>query len=454
MKSPKHLQVAALAAAALGVFGGLGSAIASTASSTNQVQTQTSSTQLIAQAQQFGEQPILDASRMLLVAAPGSALNPHQFFIIEQQSNARPCWNEPSPGTIDPLWTTFDFTGICGRVSDSNGYSIRTNGIDQGANYQFKLEPSGNDLVLYGLPRPTNPDRRRLVIGRTNGRGTTGFTRINLEPGWSLARRTFEGRNLGHIYTTNQTSLAQLLNASGTPPTPGTGTQPPVAQPPVTQPPVTRPPATPAPFPDVQGNLYASLIARASELKLISGFEDGSFRPRNTLTREQAVSIVIEGLRQKAPESVLATLPQAVSSSPFPDVAANRWSALKIAQAKQLGIVAGDFETGRFRPSDNVTRAELVAMLRKAAMIQMTGQTTVAGTPVTSLVPTQSPVGFTDISGHWAANTITELSAYCGIASPLNETGTSFAPNSQALRDYASAAVVRWVDCQATQRGV
>ncbi|MBD0335476.1 MAG: DUF3747 domain-containing protein [Cyanobacteria bacterium Co-bin13] len=448
MKSPKHLKVAALAAAALGVFGGLGSAIASTTSPSNAVtinQNLAQSTQLLAQAQQFGEQPVLDQSRILLVAAPGSALNPNQFFIIEQQSNARPCWNEPSPGTIDPLWTTFDFTGICGRVSDSNGYSIRTSGIDQGANYQFKLEQSGNDLVLYGLPRPTNPDKRRLVIGRTNGRSATGFTRINLEPGWSLAKRTFEGRTLGHIYTTNQTTLAQLLNAGGAAPTPGPGTQPPV---------VVRPPATPAPFPDIQGNLYAAQIARASELNLISGFEDGSFRPRNTLTREQAVSIVMEGIQQRAPQSILAGLPQAVSGTPFPDVATNRWSALKIAQAKQLGIITGDFETGRFRPSDNVTRAELMAMLRKAAMIEVSGQSTVAGTPVTSLVPTQSPVGFTDISGHWAASTVTEMSAYCGIASPLNETGTSFAPNAQALRDFASAAVVRWVDCPARQRGV
>ncbi|MBD0269583.1 MAG: DUF3747 domain-containing protein, partial [Cyanobacteria bacterium Co-bin8] len=420
MKSLKHLKVAALAAAALGVFGGVGSAIASTTNSHNAVtinQSLTQSTQLLAQAQQFGEQPVIDQSRLLLVAAPGSALNPNQFFIIEQQSNARPCWNEPSPGTIDPLWTTFDFTGICGRVSDSNGYSIRTNGIDQGANYQFKLEPSGNDLVLYGLPRATNPDKRRLVIGRTNGRSTTGFARINLEPGWSLAKRTFNGQTLGHVYTTNQTALAQLLDAGGAAPTPTPGTQPPV---------VVRPPATPAPFPDIQGNLYAAQIARASQLNLISGFEDGSFRPRNTLTREQAVSIVMEGLQQRAPQSVLAALPQRATANPFPDVATNRWSALKIAQAKQLEIITGDFGTGRFRPSDNITRAELIAMLRKAAMVEFSEQTTVAGTPTASLVPTQAPVGFTDISGHWAANTITEMSAYCGIASPLNETGGSF----------------------------
>lgn len=441
MKSPMHLKFAALAAATLGVFGGLGSALANTSVRT---QVQTTPVPLLAQAQQFGEQAVVDPNRFLLVAAPGSALNPIQFFIIEQQNNTRPCWQEVSPGAINPLWTTFDFTGICGRYGDSNAFSIRTAGVEQGLNYQFKLEERDGSLVLFGLPKPNNPDRRRLIIGRSNGRSSTGFTRINLEPGWSLAKRTFNGQVLGHVYATNTATVAQLLDATG--PIAGGGGQPPVVTPPVTPPPVA--------FPDIRGDVYAAQITRAAELNLISGFEDGTFRPRATLTREQAVSMVMEGVQRRAPKSLLATLPQSVFSGPFPDVATNRWSALKIAQAKQLGIIAGDFETGRFRPTDNVTRAELIAMMRKAALTDLTGQTTPEGAPVTSLVPTQAPFSFTDISGHWAASTIAEMSSYCGIATPLNETGTTFNPDVQALRNFASAAVVRWVDCGARQQGV
>jgi hypothetical protein len=39
------------------------------------------------------------------------------------------------------------------------------------------------------------------------------------------------------------------------------------------------------------------------------------------------------------------------------------------------------------------------------------------------------------------------MSAYCGVASPLNETGTNFAPDEPAKRNYAAAATVRMLDC-------
>ncbi|HEY9737291.1 MAG TPA: hypothetical protein V6D06_13445, partial [Trichocoleus sp.] len=63
MKSPMHLKYAALTAAALGVFGVFGSvssAIATTTARTAEQQPQTASSQLLAQASQFGEQPVVD----------------------------------------------------------------------------------------------------------------------------------------------------------------------------------------------------------------------------------------------------------------------------------------------------------------------------------------------------------------------------------------------------------
>ena len=70
----------------------------------------------------------------------------------------------------------------------------------------------------------------------------------------------------------------------------------------------------------------------------------------------------MEAASQVLPTSLLATIPQSVFSAPFPDVAQDRWSALKIAQAKSLDIVAGDFGTGNFRPTDNLSRAEYMAI--------------------------------------------------------------------------------------------
>jgi hypothetical protein len=188
----------------------------------------------------------------------------------------------------------------------------------------------------------------------------------------------------------------------------------------------------------------------------MSGFaEDGTFRPTNPLTREAAVSVVMETARRILSSSILAGLPQSVYSSPFPDVAANRWSAVKIAQAKQLGLITGDFETGNFRPGDNVTRAQLMAMFQKLALARVNSvapdPNAPANQPGTTVVPpnVSNPVMFSDISGHWGANAIQQMAGYCAIASPLNEVGTNFAPNSNALRDYTAAAAVRLIDCPA-----
>jgi hypothetical protein len=39
------------------------------------------------------------------------------------------------------------------------------------------------------------------------------------------------------------------------------------------------------------------------------------------------------------------------------------------------------------------------------------------------------------------------MSAYCGVASPLNETGNAFSPNLAARRNYAAAATLRMLNC-------
>jgi hypothetical protein len=42
------------------------------------------------------------------------------------------------------------------------------------------------------------------------------------------------------------------------------------------------------------------------------------------------------------------------------------------------------------------------------------------------------------------------MSSYCEVASPLNETGSSFFPNSSAQRNYAAAATLRMMNCVKT----
>ncbi|PZV10115.1 MAG: hypothetical protein DCF32_00485 [Leptolyngbya sp.] len=446
MKLISMLKVAALTAATLVVVSAAGQAVAPNPTSVQPAVRETGP--LLAQT--FGNTPI-NAANFLVVAVPGSTSQPYRLYIVEQLQPNPPCWTIANPGgeptQVNALWNTFDFTGVCRLQRDTNGYAIRLAGQDL-SGVRFEVNQRDGDLLLQFAPSTVSRDR--ITIGRANGISPTGFTQLDLNPGWSLTKRTFNGAIVSShlVYFTNDLTLAQLQGGQT-----GGGT-PPVVTPPVTPPALA--------FNDIRGNRYAAEITRASSLGVISGFpEDGTFRPNAPLTREQAVSVMMETARKVLPTSVLANLPQSVFSAPFSDVAANRWSAVKIQQAKQLGIVTGDADSSNFRPTDNVSRAELMAMTYKLALVRANagaGDTT-STSPVPGIdqstrgiIPNISnPPTFTDISGHWGEATIKQMAAFCAIATPLNETGTNFAPNANALRDYTAAVAVRAIDCPAAR---
>lgn len=407
MKSKTALKFVALAAATIGV---LGNAVSTWAQS------------------QFDAQEV-DQARFVSVAAPGSALIPYSLYLIEQKSGARSCFeiSGSDPGEVNPLWTTFDFSGICGRSSDSNGYSIRVDGDDLGTSYRLQVRKSGEELVLLGRPRSGPP----LVIGRTGGISSNGFTEIELEPGWRVTQRVFEGRPLGHYYYTNDATIAELTSDEEV-----------AVSPPVITPPVTTPEEAFA-FADIRNDIYASEITRAVEIGFVAGFQDGTFKPTRPVTREEAASMVVEALDAYLPEGQqLEEAP--VTAAPFPDVPAERWSAQKISLLREKGIVSGD-PNGDYRPTSTITRAELMAMLRKAAIAFRT-ETGLSD----ELEPTEETFAFSDTSGHWAQEVINTMSGYCGVATPLNEQGQAFVPNSDALRNYTAAAIERLFDCGST----
>ncbi|MEM9816981.1 MAG: DUF3747 domain-containing protein [Cyanobacteria bacterium P01_D01_bin.6] len=383
-------------------------------------------------AQEFGKTEINQES-VVPVAAQGSGFIPFRLFIYEQVSDERQCWSESGTGPIavDPLLLNFDFTGICSRAADTNGYSVRVNDEDLGSRFNLRIVETDDGNVLL---RAVSNTEGSFTIGSTGGTSDTGFTRIILAPGWRLTKRTFEDRVQGHFYFTNDLTLAQVLADGDTPvvvnPTPPDDPDP------------TGEPTEPniGAFPDIGNDVYATEIAQASELGFISGFEDGTFRPQTSLTREQAVSMVLDALALKLPVTDLQ-LPTNVTQAPFPDVAANRWSASKIQFAKVAGIVSGD-QTGTFRPADTVSRVELMAILRRAAEYERN-----ALGLTTTLPSTQDPVSFSDTQGHWGQTLIAQMSSFCGVASPVNESGSAFVPDSPTLRNYAAAATLRMINC-------
>ncbi|WAL60480.1 DUF3747 domain-containing protein [Thermocoleostomius sinensis] len=368
----------------------------------------------------FGQSEV-EQTRFIAVAAPVGNSNERQLLILEQISDDRPCWTESgsNPTVVDPLMLSFDFTGICGRSTDANGYSLRINGQDLALHYQFRIEQRSNDLVLVAsLNDPANRDAPDIEVGRTNGL-TNGFARINLNPGWRFTKRTLNDRVLGHVYVTYEGIVPESI---------------------------VLPPALVYTVGDIAFDVYGPEIQQAIDAGFISGFEDNTFRPQDTLTREQLVSMVLESLSRIPNLNIV--LPTTASSSPYVDVEASRWSAAKIQFARDTNIVSG-YQDGTFRPTQPVTRAEMIAVLRRAAEYSKAQQ----GASI-DLQPSQQPIPFSDTSGHWAESLITQMSAYCGIATPVNDRGTAFAPDAPTLRNYAAAATLRMFNCSVSPPAV
>jgi hypothetical protein len=142
----------------------------------------------------------LNDQNFVLVSAPIGDGSRAQLNIYEQLNNRRPCYEKigSQPTQVNPLLSTFDFTGICGRFLDANGYSLRVGETDLAPTYRLSVILRPDDNVLLAVPtRPgVGPE---MVVARTQGAGT-GFLKLVLEPGWELKRRAYNGRNLGHLY--------------------------------------------------------------------------------------------------------------------------------------------------------------------------------------------------------------------------------------------------------------
>ncbi|TVQ17950.1 MAG: DUF3747 domain-containing protein [Leptolyngbya sp. DLM2.Bin15] len=155
------------------------------------------------------EQQSVPAEDFILVASPVG--ENHQLLLLRQLSSERACWSEQD-GVVDLLLTSFDFSGICGRSTDSNGYSVRMAGQDLGMDYSLRLMRSSDSLVLMAVP-----DRDRsapsFALGQTN-RITTGFAKIYLYPNWYISQRAYNGQTLGHFYLTHEQDLRSTIAAA------------------------------------------------------------------------------------------------------------------------------------------------------------------------------------------------------------------------------------------------
>jgi hypothetical protein len=160
----------------------------------------------------FDSQP-LDQSRFAVLAQPVGRSD-WKLLVLEQIQTQPLCWERRPDGLIDPALNRFDFTGICSRYLDSNGYSLRVGEQDLASRYRLRLEQQGSSVKLLAM---TPSDATELVVGQGSlqRRDRDGFVLLSLEPGWQLQRRSYAGQSLSHVYFANSSPLAQLIARAG-----------------------------------------------------------------------------------------------------------------------------------------------------------------------------------------------------------------------------------------------
>jgi len=138
-------------------------------------------------------------------------------------------------------------------------------------------------------------------------------------------------------------------------------------------------------FPDVSS--FNKEIEYLTELKVISGYADGTFRPSTKLTRAQAVVMIMRSIGM--PDSSFY-----IYDPGFNDVKPSSFGYKEIAVASQAGIINGKTKT-QFDPAGNITRAEMAKVIEKAFKLEGLYET-----------------GFKDVrSDYWAFPAISTLAA-------------------------------------------
>lgn len=173
------------------------------------------------------------------------------------------------------------------------------------------------------------------------------------------------------------------------------------------------------PFKDVEGHWALENIKLLKTKGIISGFEDGTFRPEGQVTRAQLTVMLVraKGLKVK---------PQ--PKKYYTDVKSDFWAYKEIAAAKEAGLISPNLGTS-FQPNLSATRELIADMVNR------------------SFKPTAIRAGqkFSDINKSWAKTAIVALNKGGVIDGYPDNT---YRPQKPVTRAEISAMFIRAIDPQ------
>ncbi|MEO1591273.1 MAG: S-layer homology domain-containing protein [Cyanobacteria bacterium J06632_22] len=97
----------------------------------------------------------------------------------------------------------------------------------------------------------------------------------------------------------------------------------------------------------------------------MNGFPDESFQPDISVPRVQVLTALVTGLETEAAGDVAADVDRYIDAAKIPD-----WAVSKVAAATQSGLVVNYPELNQLAPNQPATRAEVAAMVYQALVYQ------------------------------------------------------------------------------------
>jgi len=182
----------------------------------------------------------------------------------------------------------------------------------------------------------------------------------------------------------------------------------------------------PKSFSDLTNHWAAKDITTLANKLIVNGTGAGKFEPARNITRAEFAAMIVRALGLQATEA-----------ADFSDVPATAWYADEVAAAAEFGIVKGD-GTGKFRPTDTITRQEMAVMVIRAQALA--GEEVVLSNAEIAAVLG----GFSDAGqiGSWAR---AELAAAIDAGIVKGTSNNTVSPTATATRAEAAAMIIRFL---------
>ena len=186
------------------------------------------------------------------------------------------------------------------------------------------------------------------------------------------------------------------------------------------------------PFSDISNSGYCDYIVVGYLAGIINGYEDGTFRPNNTVTRGQFITMLWRAVGEPGAENTTLNFKDAAN---IPDAYKDA-----VAWGVEAGIIKG-YDDDTFRPNQSISRAQMATFSYRLLVLTFGEE---------AIDEFNQPCGFKDaatVADPYvdAVNVCANLGIILGFDTDGDGEGDTFRPNDTANRGQAATIILRVV---------